>query len=211
MPSLDCIHALDVTGAAHSKGLAQSRCFKKPRFITTFECLGNSLEEPPHLFHELEEFTCAIYGKPHVKKIDDLRLQPIKQNCGVDDNWLCLTMLIWPEFLIAKQIFNNTSEGSIIRLHFGRKFTSFSLRCHPMYMAMDGHCIMVKWYEGNFLPQKLIDILDTYESGERMSQIWLKSNVHVPQNVDRKILVLVILFFCCEQCSLIVYSTEKSM
>ncbi len=58
---------------------------KLPKFQPILAELGREWEITEELFVGLEEFTCAIYGRPRFKSIDKLRFSLIKEKCGDDD------------------------------------------------------------------------------------------------------------------------------
>ena len=37
------------------------------------------------MFSDAEELTCALYGKPRFKTVDELRFQLLKAKCGNED------------------------------------------------------------------------------------------------------------------------------
>ena len=58
---------------------------KLPKFQPILAELGREWEITEELFAGLEEFTCAIYGRPRLKSIDSLRFTLIKEKCDDDD------------------------------------------------------------------------------------------------------------------------------
>ena len=58
---------------------------KLPKFQPILAELGREWEITEELFAGLEEFTCAIYGRPRLKSIDSLWFTLIKEKCGDDD------------------------------------------------------------------------------------------------------------------------------
>ena len=58
---------------------------KNQKHKATFVRLGNNWEVPNDLINELEDFTCKLFGKTHITKIDDLRLYMMKEKCGTEE------------------------------------------------------------------------------------------------------------------------------
>ena len=57
---------------------------KMPKFELVLAQLGDSWEVSDDLFTGLEEFTCAVYGKPRFSEVDDLRYSILKGKCNED-------------------------------------------------------------------------------------------------------------------------------
>ena len=57
---------------------------KMPKYQPLLAKLGDSWEVSEELVKGLEEFTCAMYGKPRFKDIDDLRYTILKGKCDVE-------------------------------------------------------------------------------------------------------------------------------
>ena len=54
---------------------------KMPMFVRALARPGNSWNIPPDLRTELEEVTCAVYGKTRFGEVDDLRWFMIREKC----------------------------------------------------------------------------------------------------------------------------------
>ena len=115
---------------------------------------------------DAEELTCALYGKPRFKSVNELRFHLLKAKCGSED-----------------KIANNTHVGISNMLP-----CSDSLREHVRRVAIwkrahvtkpdapnasTGHGWILKdnileplWTSGNMLSQQMLDILDTHEDEE---------------------------------------------
>lgn len=57
---------------------------KKPRFERGFSRLGDDWDVNEELFGQLEEFTYAMYGKPRLGSVREMRHCPMKEKCGLD-------------------------------------------------------------------------------------------------------------------------------
>ena len=44
--------------------------------------LGELWEVPNHLFDDLDSFTCALYGKPFNKRVDELTFVTLSKLCS---------------------------------------------------------------------------------------------------------------------------------
>ena len=58
---------------------------KLPKYQPILADLGREWQVTEELFDGLEEFTCAIYGRPKFKSVDSLRYTLIKEKCCGDD------------------------------------------------------------------------------------------------------------------------------
>ena len=57
---------------------------KMQRFRPLFASIGETWNTSEDLIKQLDEFTCAMYGKPKVSSVNDLRLQMLQQRCSDD-------------------------------------------------------------------------------------------------------------------------------
>ena len=59
------------------KGKGKSKPLQKlsqmPRYVQVFAALGESWVIPVQLFDQLKRFTCALYGRPRLQNVDELR------------------------------------------------------------------------------------------------------------------------------------------
>ena len=77
------VHTVDVTQQVHLKGKGKSSPSKLniSRIGPAVGRFGNPWNMPQDLITELEEFTCAVYGKTRFGEVEDLRLFMIKEKC----------------------------------------------------------------------------------------------------------------------------------
>lgn len=66
-------------GKGHVKPLKTLE--KMPRYVAALANLGMSWSVPQNIIDDMEEFTCAMYGKARFSSVNDLRLFRIKKKC----------------------------------------------------------------------------------------------------------------------------------
>ena len=88
--TLMCLHAYtrcDTTSAF--KGIGKIKPLKTlqktPKFAAVLCRLGETWDITEDLLDELEEFTCAIYGRARVHKVNELRYIRIQELCAKED------------------------------------------------------------------------------------------------------------------------------
>ena len=83
------MHLLDVTPAVPLKLLGKVKPIKvlqkNAKFNAMFVRVGDNWEVPADMFSDAEELTCALYGKPRFKTVNELRFQLLKAKCGKKD------------------------------------------------------------------------------------------------------------------------------
>ena len=135
---------------------------KYQKHKATFMRLGNNWEVPNGLINELEDFTCKLFGKTHITKIDDHRLYMMKEKCGTEET-------ISP---------HNIDLATLPRaVHIRRVNYQVCVwkRAHELFpevpSPLEGHgwtmvngCMEPLWTDGDILPTRMLDILDTCES-----------------------------------------------
>ena len=87
--TLHAFSGCDTTSAF--KGLGKIKPLKvllrTPKYIPVLARLGETWYVPRDLYDELDSFTCAVYGKPHTKTVNDLRYSRIHQLCMANDQF----------------------------------------------------------------------------------------------------------------------------
>jgi hypothetical protein len=70
------------------KGIGKVKPIKKmqkmPKFVQFLANMGVSWDVSDALINGLEEFTCALYGRPRITSVNDLRYQMLIEKCGDD-------------------------------------------------------------------------------------------------------------------------------
>ena len=83
------MHLPDVTSAVPLKLLGKVKPIKvlqkNAKFNAMFVRVGDNWEVPADMFSDAEELTCALYGKPRFKTVNELRFQLLKTKCGNED------------------------------------------------------------------------------------------------------------------------------
>jgi len=167
--ALMCLHAYtrcDTTSAF--KGVGKVRPLKAlqktPKFAAVLSRLGEEWNITEDLINDLEDFTCAIYGRARVHKVDELRHIRIQELCAQEDQ-------LHPS--------KNVDLGSLppcrrsLEQHIRRVNYQVGIwkRSHipepDVPDVKSGHGWVLKddkleplWYTGDVLPQQLIDIAD---------------------------------------------------
>ena len=143
---------------------------KMPKYQPLLAKLGDSWEVSEDLVKDLEEFTCAMYGKPRFTNIDDLRYTILKGKCDVEgkldpSNNVDMGSLppcgksllqhirrvnyqvgIWKRAYIAEPEIPNPADG--------HGWVMVDGRLEPM------------WCEGDILPRQLTSILESVVQSE---------------------------------------------
>jgi len=167
--ALMCLHAYtrcDTTSAF--KGVGKVRPLKTlqktPKFAAVLSRLGEEWNINEDLINDLEDFTCAIYSRARVHKVDELRHIRIKELYAREDQ-------LHPS--------KNVDLGSLppcrrsLEQHIRRVNYQVGIwkRSHipepDVPDVKSGHGWVLKddkleplWYTGDVLPQQLIDITD---------------------------------------------------
>ena len=55
-------------------------------FMSSLAHLGDFWNVPEALFNEIDAFTCTMYRRTRFNKVNDLRLQMIKERCSADES-----------------------------------------------------------------------------------------------------------------------------
>ena len=112
--ALRALHAYigrDTTNAFKEKGKVKpiKTLEKMPKIVPALARLWNYWKMPQDLITELEEFTCAVYGKTRFGEVYNLRWFMIREKCD-DKSWMHCVMLTWKPCHISGNGRNNTSE-----------------------------------------------------------------------------------------------------
>ena len=157
----------DTTSAFKGKGKVKPIKLMQriPKFQAMFASLGDLWDIPDDLMNGLEEFTCAMYGKPHMKSVDELRLQLLQAKCGNDDGTvdpnrnIDLANLPPCKLCLIQHINrSNYQVGVWKHAHIAKPEIPSPLAGHGWTMV-DGH-IEPLWIEGDIMPQELADMLE---------------------------------------------------
>ena len=58
---------------------------KNAKFNDMLARLGDNWEVSDDMFSDAEELTCALYGKPRFKSVNELRFHLLNSKCGSED------------------------------------------------------------------------------------------------------------------------------
>lgn len=147
------------------KGIGKLKPLKVLQKMVKFEVplarLGDSWDVPPDLIDELEAFTCAFYGRPSIKCVDELRYLKLNE-LGSDEK------LSTPRNIDMSKVppCHKSLEQHIRRVNYQVSIWKNSHIPKPnIPAANDGHgWILVEgkleplWYADDALPQSLINI-----------------------------------------------------
>ena len=167
--ALMCLHAFtrcDTTSAF--KGIGKIKPLKilqkTPRFAAVLSKLGEEWDITEDLIDDLEEFTCAIYGRARVHKVDELRHVRIKELCAKEDQLypsknVDLGTLPPCRRSLEQHIRRvNYQVGIWKRSHIPKPDVPDVKADHGWVLKDDKPEPL--WYTGDVLPQQLVDIAD---------------------------------------------------
>ena len=142
---------------------------KKKEFEDPLVVLGESWNVVDSTLHELEEFTCAIYGHPRFKSLDLLRLHLLKKKCmqtnEIDPNKSVDLATLPPCTATLKQHIKRTNFQLKIWKDALEPFQELPSAEHHGWKMEDG-CLEPNWCETSILPEELELLLDDYCADE---------------------------------------------
>ena len=162
--SLMVIHAFsgcDTTSAF--KGIGKVKPIKvlqgNPKYADTLSTLGDTWTVSDELLQELDTFTCAMYGKPRLNNVDSVRYVKINDKCS--DNGIVPTKNVDIGCLPPCR---RSLVQHIRRTSYQVAIWKRALDPNPSVPDPEGHGwtrvdgkLEPLWYEGNILPQALVD------------------------------------------------------
>ena len=167
--ALMCLHAFtrcDTTSAFKRIGKIKPLKIlqKTPRFAAVLSKLGEEWDITEDLIDDLKEFTCAIYGRARVHKVDELRHVRIKELCAKEDQLypsknVDLGTLPPCRRSLEQHIRRvNYQVGIWKRSHIPKPDVPDVKADHGWVLKDDK--LEPLWYTADVLPQQLIDIAD---------------------------------------------------
>ena len=146
------------------KGLGKIRPVKTlsrmPKFTEVLARLGDEWQVPADLLDDLDAFTCALYGKPRTKSVNDMRLMMMNDLCAKNEDYLTRSKKVDMSSLppCKKSLDQhvrrvNFKVGIWKRAHIARPDIPNASNGHG-WILVDGH-IEPLWYEGPELPNLL--------------------------------------------------------
>lgn len=168
LTALIALHAFsgcDTTSAF--KGLGKVRPLKTlsrmPKFGETLARLGDTWDVPRDLVDLLNEFTCALFSRPRVRSVDELRFLRMSELCSKDDKHLAHSRNV---DLATFPPCGRSLEQHIRRVNY--QVGIWKVAHIDIPDACNGHGwtlvdqkIEPLWYEGCVLPQQLADIIES--------------------------------------------------
>uniref|UniRef100_UPI00358E53D5 uncharacterized protein n=3 Tax=Myxine glutinosa TaxID=7769 RepID=UPI00358E53D5 len=172
--ALMALHAFcgcDTTSAFRGIGKVKpmKTLLKIPRYVPVLAQLGDTWDIPSQLLDDLEAFTCAIYGRPRVLKVDDLRLLRINELCARDEiltpsqNIDMATLPPCRRSLLQHIARVNYQVGIWKRAHIPKPDVPLAHNGHG-WTQTDEH-LEPLWYDGTMLPAQLSDLARTVAPG----------------------------------------------
>lgn len=140
---------------------------KMPRYVVVLKNLGMSWNVPQSLIDELEEFTCAMYGKARFRSVNELRLFRIKEKCDDKpiDALRNVEMAILPPCrnCLIQHIRRVNYQVSIWKnAHIAQPNIPTPSEDHGWTRVNE--MIEPLWIQGDILPSSMVDMLqDTLE------------------------------------------------
>ena len=157
---------------------------KEERFVEAFNRLGDDWEVPDDLIDVLEEFTCALYGKKKDKDINKVRVDKLKEKCGVnklDPKKNFQIASLPPCKMALEQHIRRVNYQVAIwkRAHLNTPHIPNPTEVHGWHMV-DG-CLEPLWVDGPIIPRNMEELLepaleeaddDGDEEDEFFEEIW---------------------------------------
>ena len=155
-----------------------------PKYAPILARLGDSWTVPVDLSDDLDEFTCALYGRPRMKRVDDIRFQKMKEFCTKDD----LTVPSKNFDMGTIPPCRKSLEQHIRRVNYQLGIYKQAHIPNPdIPKPTDGHgWTMIDgkleplWFDGDVLPRQLVDIAETVISSDDDSD----SDVSLPDSSE---------------------------
>ena len=168
--ALHAFSGCDCTSAFRGLGKVKpiKTLLKTPRYVRLLSKLGDSWDVSDDLIEGLDAFTCAIYGRPRVSKVDDLRLIRMNELCSKDDiitpskNVDMATLPPCRRSLVQHIKRVNYQVAIWKRAHVPEPDLPGATMGHG-WTLVDG-ILEPLWYEGEILPQQLTDIANPRHS-----------------------------------------------
>ncbi len=137
---------------------------KNPRFSHVLEQLGDSWDIPDDLLVEVEELTCALYGKPRFKSVNELRFHLLKAKCGNKETIDYKKNIDFGTFPPCKasllEHVRRVNYQVAIWKHAHIALPEVPSPAENHGWVWKDDVLEPLWTSGSILPQKLVDILD---------------------------------------------------
>ena len=167
LPALHAFTGCDYTASFMNKGKLKALdiMVKSNTYSETFAKLGNEAMVPPDVVSVIEAFVCALYGKPKMSQIDDVRYQifmskyaphkydaPLEKIKGINPSSMppCKAVLC----------------NKIQRANFVAFLWKRATLAEPSTLKPDDHgwvmhdsSYTIKWFNGDQIPESILQIL----------------------------------------------------
>lgn len=169
------VHAFtgcDSTSAFKGKGKVKAVKLveKNVHFKELFMELGESWIVDENILSSIEKFTCALYGKERVQKVNELRHLLLQSKCGGDEGVLNVTSSFDLSALppcrdTLREHLNrvNYQVGIWKRAHVAKPEIPNPVNGHGWTLGDNGELIP-KWTSGEIMPVQLVDVLQRLQS-----------------------------------------------
>ena len=166
LPAIHAYSGCDTTSAFVRKGklVALKLLRQQPQYLQVFAQLGISADIPDSLYRGLEHFTCQLYGGTSETDINELRFQKFQNRFSSSQGDLLnsysgIDMSLLPPC-------QDSLRMHIQRSNFQALVWNSADKAAPALPSANGHGwqiidgkLQIKWTDGLFMPQELVDIL----------------------------------------------------
>ena len=134
--------------------------------------VGDSWEVPSEIMDVIEEFMCALYGKPRVSKVNEVRYLHLQAKCGValsKSSNFDLSSLPPCESCLQEHVNRaNYQVGIWKRVHIPDPSVPDPVGENSHGWESKNGVMQPKWTSDGVLPTQLFDILDEQDSEDEM-------------------------------------------
>lgn len=154
------------------KGMGKVKPIKlmqqRNKFIKPLAELGESWTVSSDLLSALEEFTCALYGKPRITDVDEVRYLMMKERCKGDGEEITGSVHV---DLSSFPPCKDSLEQHIRRANYQVGIWKRALENNPVIpcptqghgWTKNGDVIVPLWSTKDILPPRLVDVLESVE------------------------------------------------
>ena len=157
-----------------------------PQYIPILNKLGDTWDLPEELNNQLDCFTCAMYGRGKVSRVDDLRLLRINELCAKENRHLPSCNVDMASIPPCKRSLTqhirrvNHQVGIWKRAHIPRPKIPKASRGHGW--EEENGDLDPLWYDGDMLPRELADIAQVISDDDESDD---ESADGTPDDMDR--------------------------
>ena len=169
LPSLHAFTGCDTTSAFVRKGkLAPLKTLQRnPKFVSTFAQLGVTVQIPPHVLLDLEEFVCILYRgrSSRTADINKLRFEKFQERFDASSELLScyegIDMSLLPPCRdsLRMHVQRANYQALVWNTAHKQKPDIPSPVGNGWKKAADGHRLKIEWTDGHLMPAELVDVL----------------------------------------------------